>query len=91
MKRNPLTPLTQLTQLKKMLQRARRLYKAVLVLSGITAIVLAVLEELRNVEKRRRKPEDLLRDPDVTDREETIKTQEIPEEDVPSGEREETI
>ena len=61
MKRNPLTPL------KKMLQRVRRLYKAVLVLSGITAIVLTVLEELRNVEKRRRKPEDLPRDPDVTD------------------------
>ena len=85
MKQKPLIPL------KKMYKRIRGMYRAVLVLSGITAIVLTVLEELRNVEKRRRKPEDLLRDPDVTDREETIKTQEIPEEDVPSGEREETI
>ena len=40
--------------IKKIYRRARAAYKAVLVLSGLTAIALAIAEELTNVEKRRR-------------------------------------
>ena len=59
----------QLTLIEKTFKKLRKAYKAVLVLTGLVAIVLTVLEELSNVGKRRAKQDVLPMD--ATDREGT--------------------